>query len=199
LREKQGVKIIDMTKKECFNLGYISRRVGNKGELAFILDVDDPSRYQKLESVFVELNNSLIPFFIKKIQLRANMATVTIDGIDTIERAEELVKAGLYLPLSSLPQLTGKKFYFHEMAGFTVIDKVHGEIGIIESVLDFPQQAIFQIKKGFKEILIPAKEEFIISIDRADKRLEINAPEGLIDIYISNKESDESEKETDID
>lgn len=188
-----------MTKNECFNLGYISRRVGNKGELAFILDVDDPSRYQKLESVFVELNNSLIPFFIKKIQLRANMATVTIDGIDTIERAEELVKAGLYLPLSSLPQLTGKKFYFHEMPGFTVIDKVHGEIGIIERVLDFPQQAIFQIKKGFKEILIPAKEEFIIRIDRTDKRLEINAPEGLIDIYISNKESDESEKETDID
>ena len=55
-----------MTKNECFNLGYISRRVGNHGELAFILDVDTPARYQKLESVFVDLNNSLVPFFIKK-------------------------------------------------------------------------------------------------------------------------------------
>ena len=188
-----------MTKNECFNLGYISRRVGNKGELAFILDVDDPSRYQKLESVFVELNNSLIPFFIKKMHLRGNMATVTIEGVDTIERAEELVKGGLFLPLSSLPKLSGKQFYIHEMPGFKVVDKVYGDIGVIESILEFPQQHIFQIKKGDTEILIPAKEEFIISIDRTNKRLDINAPEGLIDIYISNKESDESEKETDSD
>jgi 16S rRNA processing protein RimM len=188
-----------MTKEECFNLGYISRRVGNKGELAFILDVDMPSRYQKLESVFVELNNSLIPFFIKKMQLRGNMATVTIDGIDTIDRAEELVKAGLFLPLSSLPKLSGKKFYFHELPGFTVIDKNYGEIGIVERVLEFPHQAVFQIKKGTQEILIPVKDEFIISINRDEKRLEVDAPEGLIDIYISNKDTDESEKETDID
>ena len=59
-----------MTKNECFNLGYIARRVGNHGELAFVLDVDNPSRYNKLESVFVELNNSLVPFFIKKIQVK---------------------------------------------------------------------------------------------------------------------------------
>ncbi|MBA3706242.1 MAG: 16S rRNA processing protein RimM [Bacteroidetes bacterium] len=188
-----------MTKDDCFNLGYIARRVGNKGELAFILDVDTPSRYQKLESVFVERNNSLVPFFIKKIQLRGNTATVTIDGIDSIDRAEELVKSGLYLPLSFLPPLSGKKFYFHELPGFTVIDKVYGEVGIIQSVLDFPQQAIFQIKKGDQEILIPAKEEFIVSIDRNARRVEIAAPEGLIDIYVSNKEQDESEKETDID
>ncbi|MGQ0828057.1 MAG: ribosome maturation factor RimM [Bacteroidota bacterium] len=188
-----------MNKNECFNLGYIARRVGNKGELLFVLDVDDPLRYKKLESIFVERNNSLVPFFIKKVQLRGNNATVSIDGIDTIERAEELVKSGLFLPLSFLPELNGKKFYFHEISGFTVVDKVYGEIGVVESVLDFPQQAVFQIKKGDQEILVPAKEEFIISINRADRRLEIQAPEGLIDIYISNKEPDDSEKETDTD
>jgi len=188
-----------MTKDQCFNLGYIARRVGNKGELLFVLDVDDPSRYKKLESVFVELNNSLVPFFIKRIELRNNNATVAIDGIDTIERAEELVKSGLFLPLTVLPKLSGKKFYIHEMPGFTVFDKVYGEIGIVERVLEFPQQAIFQIKKGNREILIPAKDEFIISINRSDKRLEIHAPDGLIDIYISNKETDDSEKETDTD
>ena len=41
-----------MTKEECFNLGYISKTVGNKGELLLIFDVDDVKRYNKLESVF---------------------------------------------------------------------------------------------------------------------------------------------------
>lgn len=184
-----------MTKNECFNLGYIAKRVGNFGDLSFVLDVDNPASYQKLESVFVELNNTLVPFFIKKIQLRGNTAVVSIDGIDTIEKAEEIIKSSLYLPLSFLPALKGKKFYFHEMPGYTVIDKTYGEIGIVEKILDFPQQAIFQIKKGEHEILIPAKEEFIISINRITKQLELDAPEGLIDLYMNNNEENDENDE----
>lgn len=186
-----------MNKSDCFNLGYISRRVGNHGELAFVLDVDDPARYRKLEAVFIELNNSLVPFFITKIQVKGNTATVSLEGIDTIIRAEELVKSSLFLPLAALPPLKGKKFYLHEIVDYTATDKTFGEIGKITGVLDFPQQVILQIKHGENEILIPAKEEFIISIDRKNKRIELDAPSGLIDIYISKKEEEESEKETD--
>lgn len=182
-----------MTKKDCFALGYISKRIGNHGDLSFILDVDDPKKYAKLESVFVELNNSLVPFFIKKIKLRGSTAVVTIDGIDTIEKAEEITKSSLYLPLSFLPLLTGKKFYFHELPGFSVSDKKHGDIGTLDEVLDYPQQAIFQIKFGKHEILIPAKEEFIVNIDRENRKLELDAPDGLIDIYIGNVKSEEEE------
>ncbi len=186
-----------MDKKNCFNLGYIARRVGNHGELGFVLDVDDGSRYNKLESIFIELNNSLVPFFIKRIQVKGCNATVSLEGIDSIERAEELLKKSIYLPLNTLPPLKGKKFYIHELAGFTAIDKNFGMIGKITEVLDFPQQTILQIKHGDNEILIPAKEEFIIAINRETKTIELNAPEGLIDIYISKKETDEAEKETD--
>jgi 16S rRNA processing protein RimM len=186
-----------MDKKDHFNLGYIARRVGNHGELGFVLDVDEPQRYRKLESVFIELNNSLVPFFIKKIQVKGNNATVSLEGIDSIQKAEELLKASLYLPLSFLPPLKGKEFYLHEITGFTATDKRFGEIGIITEVLDFPMQTILQIKRGEHEILIPAKKEFIVRIDRDKKVIELDAPEGLIEIYISSKDEDESEKETD--
>jgi 16S rRNA processing protein RimM len=185
-----------MTKAECFNLGYISKRSGNHGELTFVLDVDNPMRYNKLESVFLDINKSLVPFFIKRIQIRGNNATVQLEGIDSIDKAEELLKSSLYLPLTFLPALTGKKFYFHELPGYTVHDKHQGDIGVVEEVLDFPQQAIFKIKHGSFEILVPAKEEFIIRIDRNKKHLEIEAPEGLIDIYTSTKPDDEAEKES---
>ncbi len=178
-----------MTRNEYFNLGYIAKRVGNFGDLAFVLDVDTPANYKNLKSVFIELNNTLVPFFIKKIQIRGNTAVVSIEGIDTIEKAEKLLKTGLYLPLSFLPELKGKKFYFHEMPGYTVTDKTYGAIGVVDKILDFPQQAIFQIKHGEHEILIPAKKEFIIRIDRVNRHLDLDAPEGLIDIYINDKET----------
>lgn len=174
-----------MHKNECFNLGYISKTVGNKGELLLILDVDDVKRYGKLESVFVEINKELVPFFITHIELRGNGAKVSFDGINTTEKAEHLTRTSLYLPLSFLPPLKGKKFYYHEVLGFTVTDKIHGEIGTIQNILDYPTQALFQIKKGETEILLPVKEEFIISIDRISKTIAVNAPEGLIDIYLN--------------
>lgn len=186
-----------MNKEECFSLGYIARRVGNHGELGFVLDVDDPMRYNKLESVFVELNSSLVPFFIKKISIKGKNATVSFEGVDSIQQAEELTRSGLYLPLSFLPPLKGKKFYLHEIPGFTAIDIKHGELGPITGVLDFPQQAIFQIQMGKHEVLVPAKEEFIVSIDREKKIVSLQTPDGLIEIYTSGKKEDESEKETD--
>ena len=186
-----------MTKDDCFNLGYISRRVGNKGDVAFVLDSDTPARYKNLESVFLEINKSLVPFFIKKITLSGTFATVTLDGIDSVERADELVKSSLYLPLSFLPPLKGKKFYYHEIPGYKASDKTYGDLGIIKSILDFPNQAVFQIMKGDDEILIPVKDEFIISIDRMNNVVSLDAPDGLIDIYLNKTSDNDSEKESD--
>jgi len=184
-----------MNKADCFYIGYIGRRVGSKGELGFVLDVDDASKYQNLESVFVEINNSLVPFFIKRIKIYNNNATVAVDGVESIERAEELIKSHLYLPLTSLPKLTGKKFYFHEMPGFKVIDVNYGELGKIIGILDYPNQAIIQVMQGDTEILIPAREEFIDSINRETKELRVITPDGLLDIYLKKGEDSEEEKE----
>ena len=174
-----------MNREDFFNLGHISRMVGIKGEMVFFLDVDFPQRYKNLKSVFIEVNNQLLPFFILRIQIKKNTAVVQLEGIDSYNKAEELVKSELFLPLSLLPSLKGKEFYFHEIIGYKVIDKTFGDIGLVESILDFPQQSIFQIKKEYKEILVPVNEDFIIKIDRENKILEINAPPGLIDIYMA--------------
>ena len=84
-----------------------------------------------------------------------------------------------------MPQLTGNKFYYHEVVGFKVIDATKGDIGEIFNVLELPQQAVLEIKnKQEKEILIPITDQIIKTVNRAEKIIEIDAPEGLIDIYL---------------
>ena len=91
----------------------------------------------------------------------------------------------LYLPLSFLPKLTGNKFYFHEIIGFEVIDADHGNIGIIQSVNDTTSQALFEILKGDKELLIPITDQIITKVDRATKTIHVTTPEGLVDLYLN--------------
>lgn len=175
-----------MDKQDCFKLGFISKTHGIKGEVVISLLVDEDSVYKKMESVFVEINQQLVPFFIQSISIHKNLAIVKLEGLTSIDQAKEYVKSSVYLPISFLPELDNKKIFFYEVIGFEVNDKHYGMIGVVESVLEFPGQKVLQIRHPNKiELLIPARNEFIVNVDRKNKCLSIDAPDGLIDVYLS--------------
>ncbi|MBQ9474064.1 MAG: 16S rRNA processing protein RimM [Bacteroidales bacterium] len=183
-----------MTTDECYRLGQITKPFGLKGEVIFFLDVDDPMRYAGLESVFVKLKGQLIPYFIKNISINGNKATVSFDDLPP-EESLKLVGNDLYLPLQMLPKLTGNQFYFHEVKGFAAVDSEKGHIGIINDIIEYPAQPIFQILNGDTEILIPLVDPVIKKVDRKEKVIYIEAPNGLIDLYMNINNSDKGEKQ----
>lgn len=174
-----------MTKEECFYLGKIVRKYSFKGELLAKLDTDEPELYTEMESVFVDFGHNLVPFFIDRSQLhKSTLLRMKFEDVDTEEDAEDLIGAGLYLPLDLLPKLEGDKFYYHEIIGFTAVDEQFGEIGIITGINDTTAQAIFEIDREGKEILIPMIDDFISKLDRPNKKIHLNVPDGLIDLYL---------------
>ncbi|NVO04222.1 MAG: 16S rRNA processing protein RimM [Bacteroidetes bacterium] len=175
-----------MDKKDFFYLGTFSKTYGLKGELNIALDVDNPDKYKKLESIFVEFNEQLVPFFIEEILVKSQQKTAIVKLADvvTIDKAKTLIGHSIFLPLSMLPPLKGNKFYFHEIIGFDVEDVEFGYVGKVDMVIDSLQHPILQIKREYKEVLIPLIDEFIIKVDRKNKKLEIKAPEGLIELYL---------------
>ena len=66
-----------------------------------------------------------------------------------------------------------------------VVDEEHGELGPIAEVIEYPTQAIIQVFKDKKEILIPILDQVIQKVDRKAKKLYVKAPEGLIEMYLS--------------
>ncbi|NTW33067.1 MAG: 16S rRNA processing protein RimM [Bacteroidetes bacterium] len=173
-----------MKKEDNFQLGYISKTHGYKGEVVFLTNPEIQIKYNKLESVLLEINGNLIPFFIDSISVLANNAVlVKFNDIDSEEKAKKLVKCNIFLPLQMLAK-SKKPPQQSDIIGYKVIDDNKGEIGVISNILDMPQQLILEIKNGPIEILIPANENIIYKIDKKNKTVFINAPEGLIDIYL---------------
>ena len=170
---------------DCYYLGRITKPWGVKGQLALFLDVDNPSEYTALDSAFVELKGQLVPIFFGIDQLNDNRAIVTLEDT-TPDEAAKLVGHDLYLPLSLLPKLTGNKFYFHEVTGFRVVDSQHGDIGKLEQVIEYPAQPLFQVMKNGTEILIPVIDQVIDRVDRELKTIFITAPNGLIELYLGD-------------
>jgi 16S rRNA processing protein RimM len=119
------------------------------------------------------------------IELKHNQkAVVRFQDVSSIEEAEIYTGRQIFLPLKKLPKLEGNKFYYHEVTGYSVIDKKHGLLGIINGILDLPNQSLFQIMHEKREILVPVVDEIIKRVDREKKIIFIEAPDGLIEIYL---------------
>ncbi|MCF6170118.1 MAG: ribosome maturation factor RimM [Bacteroidales bacterium] len=166
-------------------LGKIFKPNGYRGKVNAWLDVDDPSEYESLQMVFLALNGTLVPYFIDSIHILNNKAVIRFQDFDSIEKAEQVNNAEMYLPLADLPKLSGNKFYFHEIIGFVVLDKTRGELGEIRQIFDYPNQAVMQVFYEGKEVLIPINPNVILHLDREKKEILVDAPEGLIDLYLS--------------
>lgn len=186
-----------MDKDQCFHLGYVSKLFGFKGEVVVFIDADNPENYTALESVFLEIKGKLIPFFIERVILKSksNQVVFRFQDIDSEEKASQLIGAALFLPLSFLPKLTGNAFYYHEVEGYQVIDQEKGPIGSLVQIISHTSNPLFQIQMGDREILIPVVDDFIERLDRESQTLYLKAPQGLIDIYLSDESPDEQADE----
>jgi len=174
-----------MRKEDCFYLGKVAKKFSFKGELLVYLDTDEPELYEDMESVFVEFNNNLVPFFIEQSSLHKNdFLRVKFEDVNTEAEAEDLLNCPIYLPITMLPKLEGNKFYFHEVIGFDVEDKRLGVVGQIVSINDSTAQPLFEVLKGDVEILIPMIDLFLVKIDRDNKKVIMDLPEGLIEMYL---------------
>lgn len=175
-----------MRKEDCFYLGKIVSKYSFKGEVLVKLDTDEPEVYEKMESVFVSLRNNLVPFFIKGCRLhKSALLRINFEEINDESAADRIMGSELYLPLGLLPKLSGTKFYFHEVVGFVVQDSKHGDIGHITGVNDNTSQALFEIEKEGKQLLIPITDEIITKVDRKNKAIHVTTPEGLVNLYLS--------------
>jgi len=171
-----------MNKNDCFFLGRTVRKHGLKGEVKILLDVDFPSFYNGLESVFIELNGELIPYFFEHFQVdRRGYVIAKFEDVDG-DRIETLINRELFLPLSALPPLDENQFYYHDIIGWKAIDMEEQTIGVIESVRDVPGQDLFVVRKEDKEILIPVIDPFIHKVYKDKEMIQFDLPEGLTDL-----------------
>jgi 16S rRNA processing protein RimM len=174
-----------MRKEDCFYLGKIAKKFSFKGEVLIYLDTDEPELYENMESVFVEFNKNLVPFFIENSSLHKNdFLRVQFEDVDTEAEADTLIGCDIYLPLSMLPKLEGNKFYFHEVIGFEIEDKRIGVFGKIVSINDSTAQPLFEVVNGSVEILVPMIDQFLVKIDRENKKVVMDLPEGLVEMYL---------------
>ncbi len=180
-----------MNKEETYLLGKITRKHGLQGNVILKLDTDQPELYEKLKGLFLEINGLLVPFFVDKQQWSKTDSKILSFKNASEALVEQAVGKNVYLPLSTLPELTGNKFYYHEVLGFEVRDTEETSFGKIVAINDQTAQPLFILDRDGKEIIIPIIKDWILNVDRSEKRLKMELPEGLLEVFTASSTPDE--------
>ena len=171
---------------DCFQLGYVIKHHGLHGELSIFLDTDFPENYIKMESVYVELQQKLVPFFIESLKILNQKAIVNLSDINSLVDAQALKGAPIYLPLEFLPDLDESQFYYHEIINYKVIENKSGDIGHVEDVYEVAGNDLLKVNCRGKEVLIPIRDDIITKVDKIRKIINVTLPEGLLEIYLNS-------------
>lgn len=173
-----------MRKEDCYFLGKITRKHGLSGNVILKLDTDQPELYNKLESIFVEINGLLVPFFIEKSSWSKNNSLNILLKNSNEALVEQIIGKDVFLPLSTLPILSGKQFYYHEVIGFEIMEEDGKSCGHITSINDQTARHYFVVSFAGKMIIIPIVKEWILEVNKSQKFIKMSLPEGLIDVFL---------------
>jgi len=169
--------------EDCFEIGYITKTRGLKGEVQVSFTFDEPEKL-KIKAVFVEINNKLVTIFVANYKIPMPMiGYFNFEDVDHIDKAQPLTKKKIYLLNKFKPKRKKGEFHFTDLIGFEAHDLQAGDLGEILEVREYPQQFLATIHYKGNDVLVPLNEAFIVEIDIPNKKISFELPEGLLDLY----------------
>jgi 16S rRNA processing protein RimM len=172
-----------MADTDLFLVGRVARAHGNKGQVIVNPETDFPeARFQAGQTLLVGPEGYVEPKRIRDVRFHQGRPIVALDGIDTMNDAEGLAGADLWMRADALPALPEGTYYRHDLVGCEVIDATGRAIGRVTSVEGPLDRSRIVVAGERGEILIPLVADICVEVDTGAKRIVVNPPEGLLDL-----------------
>jgi len=115
-------------------------------------------------------------------------------GVESISDAELLIGSELQVPASERAELEPGAAYVSDLIGCVLFDRDR-EIGAIRDVRFGAGEApLLVMGSGKNELEIPYAQEFLVRVDLEGKRLDMNLPEGLLEVNAPLTEEEKREQ-----
>ena len=166
-------------REEVYKIGKLGKAHGVKGEISFLYD-DDVFDRMDADYLILDIDSILVPFFIEEYRFKTDSnALIKFEGMDTQEQVRELTGCDVYFP-RELADEDSDALSWSALVGYELIEAKTGDIiGKIASIDDATINILFELEDGR---LIPASEELITNVDTKKHQIEIELPEGILEL-----------------
>jgi 16S rRNA processing protein RimM len=163
-------------------LGKIVGTFGIKGELKIYPLTNYKEMFLDFEYLFVALDKEILKIDVVKARIQKNTVIILLEGINSINQAQDFIGRDIMIEESSLPELDEAEEYVYKLLGMKVYLENNELLGSISDVFDNGAHGIYEIKdENGKEILIPVLDDTIVSRDFDEGKMVVKILPGLLD------------------
>jgi 16S rRNA processing protein RimM len=163
-------------------LARVVKTQGRRGEVAVEVHTDIPDRLHAGLRVFALSDNSRRELQIEDAWPHKDWLVLKFAGVESISDAEILIGSELQVPLAERAELDPGAAYVSDLIDCMLFDRDR-EVGAVRDVRFGAGEApLLVVGSGKNELEIPYAQEFLVRVDLEQKRIEMNLPEGLLEV-----------------
>lgn len=165
-------------------IGKIVASHGLQGSVILSHIIGNSDWLKKEMPLFIELNKeSYIPFFTDEFRATNDEEYIlNLEEVINVEQAKKLIGKNVYAQEDLIAEKAADSPLL--WIGFEVTDRKYGRLGKIEDVMLTANQWLAQLTYKDSEVLFPLIEQTIQGIDLKKKKMQVNLPEGLLEVYV---------------
>lgn len=166
---------------EMFTVGKIVNTHGVKGELKIMPTTEDPKRFAKLKSIFVESRKGLTSYAIQGVRYHKDFVLLKLEGIEDMNAAELLKGSTLKIDRKDSLPLKKDEYYISDLFGLQVYTEEERHLGELVDIIETGSNDVYVIRKADREkdLLLPAIKQVIKVVDIESKKMTVHLLEGL--------------------
>ena len=157
-------------------IGRVVAPWGLHGEIKVEVLTDFPQRFSPQRDVWVNHKTMTI----EMCRWHRGKAILKLAGIDNIESAEKLRGQFFEIPQSQINPLAENEYYQFQILGLDVWTADNEFLGQIERIISTGSNDVYVVPTADGEVLIPAIEDVVKSIDLDAGRITVEVIEGLL-------------------
>lgn len=177
-------------------LARIAKTQGRRGEIAVESHTDIPGRlHAGMKILALAEDGSRRELQIDDVWPHKNWLVLKFEGVDSISDAEVLLGCELQVPAKDRAKLKDGATYVSDLIGCALFDRGR-EVGVVSDVRFGAGEApLLVVGSGTNEHEIPYAQVFLERVDLERKRIEMNLPEGLLEVNAPLTEEEKQEQQ----
>jgi len=166
--------------KNLFPIGRVVKPHGVRGKMKVEYFGDDFRRFFSYREIFIENEtNRLEPYEILEVVPQPPRLILRLRGIEKIEEIEPLIGKNIFIEKGALPELEAGEYYWADLLGMEVKTREGKRLGKVKEIFPTGVHDVYVVEGKRGEILLPAIEGVIQSIDLKKRVMKVARMEGL--------------------
>ena len=167
--------------EQYLEIGQVVSTHGVRGTMKVKPLTDDIKRFNKLKTVYMSIKEELVEFKIQEVKYNKNMVLLNLEGIDSIEKAEEYKNFYLKIDRKDAVKLPKDSYFVIDLLGCNVYTEKEELLGMVDDVYSTGSNDVYVVKDSLGKLLVlPATKEVVKEVNVESKKIIVELIEGLV-------------------